>query len=289
MKSQEQGQKKVVFRRIGGRVVPITVGSTGAAGAVAALDAARTTQIYAKKGITITKKRFAVQPFVWDKLGTKLTMYNRVGKKVASASYYRGATDSAKSFGFSWIGVKKAYRGKGYSKVLSGVAAGDIRKQGGTHLFNHVIHEGSLKTNYNRVRDTLWKLQDVPLKKSKPVGILDRARKFAKDLRHGSEGGLHYVKKVGLAEAEKNIKWHRARWIKPTNAIERVMQKAMPWTKVTSHSNIFRQTSLKGVPYRKLIETRTFKNKATIALGTGAAVGALAYFALRRKKNDRKK
>lgn len=161
-------RRNVVFRRIGGRIVPISI--AGAGGLVAA-DAARTTRVYSKAGVTIDKKKFAIQPFVFDRLGTRLEA--RVnGKLAGTSSFFRGAgeetlkdTLKSKTYGISWLGVKKNFRGQGISKVLSKQTAKEIRRAGGNELWNQVVHKRSLLTNFSSKRDKLYKITDTVYKK----------------------------------------------------------------------------------------------------------------------------
>jgi hypothetical protein len=259
--------KHTVFRRIGGRIVPISVGTAGGVGAATALNALNTTRLTSKAiekaGVTIVKKKFALQPFVWTKLGTRLNMY-KGANYVGNARFFPGADGAASTFGFSWLGVRKAFRGQGQSKLLSSVAAGEIRRQGGTHVWNQVVHPGSLTTNFKATRDSLWK-----------VG------KAYKD-------GSAPVERIGMSQALKNIDWHRKRWTRPNGTMEALYHKVVPHAKIPSNPNVFRQTSLKGVAYKNLKEFRPLSNKLALGIGAGVAVGALAYFALRKKNGSNK-
>lgn len=154
----------VTFRRIRGRIVPIkrdgSPDKKRAAGAAAvvggsalAADAARTSRVYrnVKTGVTIDRKKFSYQPFVHT-IGDKLTM-RKGGKTVGQARYFnRGGGE----FGFSWLGIKRDFRGQGHSKTLATQAVKQMRAKGGKSLFNQVVHPGSMKTGLS-ARDTFWR------------------------------------------------------------------------------------------------------------------------------------
>jgi len=165
----KQQNRNVVFRRIGGRVVPI---ATGTAGLGVAADAARTKRVYenVRRGITIDRKLFARQPYVtfWSKdsdffkLGQRLNLKVK-GKSATTVSFYRGAMDGdPKSFGISWLRTKSKFRGQGLSKIITRQAGVEIREKGGRYTWNQVVHSHSLQTNFNRVRDSLWKETKKP-------------------------------------------------------------------------------------------------------------------------------
>lgn len=246
--SQEKESRKVVFRRIGGRIIPISV---AAVGGVVAADAARTTRIYSKGALTIDKKKFAMQPFVYDRLGTRLELRVK-GKKAGTASFFRGAHDDtldvvkglmgkqekAKEFAFSWLGIKNKFRGQGLSKILSHESAKEIKRQGGKEIWNQVVHPNSLKTNYSPIRDKLFKVADSGASK-----------------------------KVGLKKAIGNIKYWRNK-------------------KGILGSDIFRETSLKHVKGNVGIKPfRTLGNKLKIGLGITAFLGGLAAYKLMSTNN----
>lgn len=235
--SQKEERRNVTFRRIGGRIVPIAIGTGGAA---LAADAARTKRIYSKAGVTVDRKKFTLQPFVYDRLGTKLVA-KVDGKKAGTASFFRGADADfgpdmfkSKTFGFSWLGVKGKFRGQGISKLLSKEAAKEIKGQGGNKLWNQVVHPGSLATNYSSKRDKLFKITETA------------------------------EKKVGLKAALGNIKYWRNK-------------------KGVLTSDIFRETSLKGIHRSRIKPFRTMKNKVTMGLGLLAVVGGFGYAAKENK------
>jgi hypothetical protein len=117
----QNGPRKVVFRRIGGRIVPISVGAVGVSGAVAAADAARTHTVYAKKGVTMVRKKFVVMPQSIlagsPSLGTKISMHNKRGTTVGHSFFNVDKNDAEGSF--DWLSVRKKYRGKGSSRTIS--------------------------------------------------------------------------------------------------------------------------------------------------------------------------
>jgi len=239
-------KKGVRFIRKNGRIIPIRIdqdsvekaglGAAGAAGVVVAADQLNTTRVYQKGNVTIDKKKFALQPFVKDRLGSKMVL--RVdGKKAAVANYYRGAfDDDVKSFGFSWLGVKREFRGEGLSKIISKEAARDMRRQGGEYVFNQVVHQNSLKTNLSS-RDTLYRL-----------------------------GRGNNFNPVSRRDAMKNINFYRKK-------------------KGMLTSDIFRETSIKGIPrFTKHSQPfRTTTNKALIGLGLASAAVSGLGLALRKE------
>lgn len=268
-------QQDVTFRRIRGRIVPIRKKQNDkkesnklkkviAAGAITkgsalALDAANTKVIFqdTKRNLIIEKKKFAIQPFSWASIGSKLTA--RVNnKKVGTARYY---PENKTTWAFSWLGIGKKHRGKGYADTLSKVAATDMKKQGGRKIFNNVVHPGSLKTNWNRKNDTLWNYQN------------DTRRKISK------RQGLKILKKQ-----QGNM-----RWSKKMNTIdywEKQAYNAFGIQDLNTESDIFRETKLRSTGI-KLKPYRSFRTKAQLGLGVGLAAGGLGYL-LKKKKTDNK-
>lgn len=158
-------QQDVKFVRIRGRVVPIrsrkkekiASGTAAGIGVAVAADAARTTRIYDKKGVTIDRKKFTYNPFA-HKIGDGLYM-KKNGKFVGHSRIYMSPDGAKNSAAFSWLGIKKEYRGKGYSKILSKESSKLMRSKGADYILNQVVHAGSINTNYNRARDTFWYLK----------------------------------------------------------------------------------------------------------------------------------
>jgi predicted GNAT family acetyltransferase len=133
--SQEKN-KKTVFRRIRGRIIPISISITGAG---MALDAARTKRVYNTGGITIDKKTHAFQPFAGATLGDHLII-KKDGKFAGHArTYINDGTEHS----FSWLGIKKKFRGQGLSNILAKQAAVEAKDKGGKTFFNHVVHPNS--------------------------------------------------------------------------------------------------------------------------------------------------
>ncbi len=133
---ENKENKKTVFRRIRGRIVPISVSVTGAA---IATDAARTKRVYNAGGITIDRSKFSFQPFAGATLGNKLTL--KKGGKFAGVA--RTYVNDGSEHSFSWLGIKKQFRGQGLSNVLAKQAAVEVKDQGGKTFFNHVVHPNS--------------------------------------------------------------------------------------------------------------------------------------------------
>lgn len=247
--------QQVRFVRIHGRVVPIRgggnrarngnnyvtagAGAVGAVGAATAYDAARTRRIYERNGITIDRKKFTIQPFVHDRLGERLIMRDKLGKKMGTASWYKDvdvfSDSNQKTMGsFSWLGIRKKYRGQGHAQTLSRVAAHEMKKAGLDAVWNQVVHPNSATTNLTK-HDSFWK-----------------AGKKAK-------GGVEFTQ-VTKQQALKNINWHRK-------------------TRGVMTSDIFRMTNLKkqktvmpGI--RKAFMTGGMKKK--LALGVAAAAAGIA-------------
>lgn len=150
----KQGQdKKTVYRRIRGRIVPIAVSVSGLA---VAADAARTRTVWQNKAknLHIIRKRFTHTLPTYGNIGDTLIL--KKGRAVVgTANYLR---NDKSEFAFGWLGVKKQFRGKGLSKHLSRQAVVEIKSKGGKSLYNNVIHERSLSTSFGRGRDSLWKM-----------------------------------------------------------------------------------------------------------------------------------
>lgn len=143
---------EIVFRKIKGRIVPIAV--TGAGIGLAA-GAARTKRIYANKALTVDVKRFTLQPFQFG-IGSKITM-RKAGKRIGNV-YFGRSKILDKTYNISWLGVKKAYRGKGFGKKLAKFAAIEAKRKGAKSLYQQVVHRRSLNMGYNRKRDTLFRM-----------------------------------------------------------------------------------------------------------------------------------
>ena len=154
--SKKREERRVVFRRVNGRIIPISV---SVAGAGVAADAARTKRIYDKGGITMDLKRGAIQPFFEKSkvpFGDRIVM-RKEGKFVGHSMFYKPFRAEPGERSFSWLGVKRKFRGKGYSKLLTAESARQMKRDGGTFLLNQVVHKNSLQTNFSRTRDKLWR------------------------------------------------------------------------------------------------------------------------------------
>ena len=275
MAKKKDENKRVIFRRIGGRVIPITVGGAAAA------SAANTTRVYKKGNITIDKKKFSFAP-VTKTFGSRYNL-SVAGKKAANATV-AVAKDGEATFG--WLGVKKKFQKKGLSKVLSKEAIRDSRRKGATHVFNQVIHPGSALTNYSKGRDTFWRISQrakadgsvdfFETTKTKAMQKVNKAHKFHKEL--GAEIAQ---------EARRSLPKYKSGKIRFSTAPKFARQINKKVSRVAEHhifkmakadSPIWRNTDLKGMKkitkYSKPF--RTTRNKVQLAGGIAlVAAGAL--------------
>lgn len=283
MAKKKKEEKKIVFRRIGGKIVPISVASAGLA---TAASAANTTRVYEKGKVTIDKKKFSFAPVV-QKFGSKFDM-KVDGKKVATASTYMDKSEKG-SMAFGWLGTRKKHRGKGYAKTLSKEAARDAVRHGAKYTESQVIHAGSLKANLSK-RDTLFYnfrndshgahfkkiTKSKALKHIEKEGLIRERmmRSWAKDVKKSSMFS-------DIRKAVNPKKLRKSRNLKSfmTDVLDiprdRVGYQLAKLGK--QDSRVFRHTSFKGMKkttkYSKPF--RTAKNKLTIGLGMAAAVGGI--------------
>lgn len=138
--AEKKEKRNVVFRRIGGRIVPISVGSA------LAYDAARTKVVSNSGGIKMVRKINTVQPLssiASRKLvfGTTIKSYDNSGKRVGQILFnkYQGAGN------VEWLSVKKKFQGKGHSKKLIKQAAIEMKRSGIDKLTGHAITKRSAK------------------------------------------------------------------------------------------------------------------------------------------------
>lgn len=156
--------RRVTFRRIRGRIVAIKpsdksrnkieVGAIAGGSALAA-DAARTRRIYSSGDLRIDRKSPAFLPLS-GRFGDHLVL-TKLGKKVGTASHFNATVNGERVGTFSWLGVKEKFRGEGHSKILSKVAAQEMKRKGATHSINHVVHKNSLMANLRKSHDTFQK------------------------------------------------------------------------------------------------------------------------------------
>jgi len=257
--SESAAKGNVRFIRKNGRIIPIRSdakkssstagniagGSTAVIGTAVAADAARTRRVYERGGHIIDRKKYSFQPFT-KKVGDKLVMRKLDGTKVGQANWYQGAGDKpgSKKASFSWLGVKSKYRGEGHSKTLSRVAAHEMKKSGVHHVWNQVVHEGSLKTNVTR-HDTFWKAG-----KQTNTGVV--------------------MTKVTKDRAIANIRWHRK-------------TKGIITSDIFRNTNLKKQaTVFPGI--RKAYMTKGMKMKLGVGLGLAVlGAGSLLYNNLARR------
>lgn len=182
--SENKENRRVVFRRINGRIVPIVVGGTGAA---LALDAARSDVVRVTKSGYSVRKKFTLMPMSLSKgeieVGTTITHRNNMGRKLGTVSFHKGVDGMGE---INWLSVKKWARGKGISKHLVHDAAVEMRDAGMKKLSSHVVHERSASLLGNKSRSTFWKSYRT------------------------SKDGSSFVKQVGKKEAIASVaggKW----------------------------------------------------------------------------------
>lgn len=155
MKKNDEN-KRVVFRRIGGRIVPIAVATTGAA---IAADAARSDIVRtAKDGSYSVRRKYSVMPMALSKgelkIGTSISNYTKFGIKRGHINFFKNVADEGE---VDWLGVGRKYRGKGISKGLAADAAVEMRSQGIKKLTSHVVHERSAKLFGDKVKSSYFK------------------------------------------------------------------------------------------------------------------------------------
>lgn len=257
MNAEKQSNgRQVTFRRIGGRIVPISV---SAAGSAVAFDAARTTRVLASKSLIIDRKKFAFQPFLGIKFGDQLVARNpKTGATMGQARYY--VEKKFREGGFSWLSVKRPFRNQGLSKKLARQGAIEMKSQGAKNLVAHVVHPGSLLSQFNRKNDSLW------------LEVAER------------KTGATY-QKITKADAIKRVsRWQRRRTSSTLwdDAID-----FLRGTKKNKVLPVIRETVLPKGLRRRMAPFRTNTNKALLALGIGAAVGGVAYLAYTFRKPEK--
>lgn len=261
----------VRFIRVHGRVVPIrdkneghqkAVGvSVASAGAVVAADAARTTRIYQKGGVAIDKKLFAFQPMA-NTLGTSLHL-SKKGEHAAKVFFYKTGDNAGKEFSISWLSTAKKFRGQGLSKDLMKHASVQMRAQGGTSLFSHVVHPNS--AGLGKARGTFWKeLSNGYLAKVSEPTAMKHVKAWAAELKSKpSPFGIE-----GIGARLRSFAFHKGKDLKESSKA----------------SAIFREVRIPN--FRSITHTafRTTANKIALGLGVAAVAGGL-YYAF-RKRND---
>jgi hypothetical protein len=188
--SKQKENKNVVFRRIGGKVVPITI---GAAGAGIAADAARTRVVYKTKKMTIVRKRGTFMPIgsyseKRPMFGTGLYAYSNRGKYMGRTIFDVTKEGKASSGNFDWLTVKKRYRGQGLSKKLAKQGAIEMKGMGAKSIFSHVVSPRSAGLfEGSKVKSTYWKEisrgKDRWLEKIGKKEALSRASKWQKPMK----------------------------------------------------------------------------------------------------------
>lgn len=149
-------EKRTVFRRIRGRIVPITI---SVAGAGIAADAARSTVVRTDKlGNYSVKRTHALMPMSLAKgelrLGTSITSYNKFGQKRGGISFLKNVMGEGE---IDWLSVKRKFRGVGVSKQLTHDAAAEMRHAGIKKISSHVAHPRSAKLFGDKVKSTYYK------------------------------------------------------------------------------------------------------------------------------------
>jgi predicted GNAT family acetyltransferase len=262
------------FIRKNGRVIPIhekgdkrkerpsraAGAAVAAGGAAVAADAARTTQLYSKNGVTITKKRFAFQPMA-NTLGTSLHLQKN-GENAAKVFFYKTGDRAGKEFSISWLSTAKKFRGQGLSKDIMKHASNEMRAQGGTSLWSHVVHPNS--AGLGKKRGTFWK--EMPGDMVTPVSertALKHVTKWAQELK--AKPSLFSTE--GLKAGVRSLLWHKGKDKSEAAAIFREVR-------------IPKFSSIAHAP------TRTFSNKLAIGVGLAALAGGL-YHAFRKPSGKR--
>jgi predicted GNAT family acetyltransferase len=280
----------VRFIRKNGRVIPIhekgdkrkerpsraAGAAVAAGGAAVAADAARTTQLYRDGSITVIKKRFAFQPMA-NTFGTSLHMYKRQGpssylgpdlhnpaKRVQAAKvfFYKTGDRAGKEFSISWLSTAKKFRGQGLSKDIMKHASNEMRAQGGTSLWSHVVHPNS--AGLGKKRGTFWK--EMPGDMVTPVSertALKHVTKWAQELK--AKPSLFSTE--GLKAGVRSLLWHKGKDKSEAAAIFREVR-------------IPKFSSIAHAP------TRTFSNKLAIGVGLATLAGGL-YHAFRKPSGKR--
>jgi predicted GNAT family acetyltransferase len=156
MQKQKDENKRVVFRRIGGRIVPITIAAVGAG---VAADAARSDVVRtAKDGSYSIRRKGSVMPMALTKgeikFGTSVTNYTKYGQRRGHINFFKNVAGEGE---VDWLGVGKKFRGKGISKNLTSDAAAEMRSQGIKKISSHVVHERSAKLFGDKVRSRFYK------------------------------------------------------------------------------------------------------------------------------------
>lgn len=275
MKKEKKDQKKnVVFRRINGRIVPISIGTAGLG---VAANAANTTRVYSRKNVTIDKKKFTFNPQS-QVMASKFDM--RVdGKKVATASTYFDKQEKG-FFGFAWLGTKKSERGKGYAKILSREATRDAVRHGAKYTESQVIHAGSAKAGFKKGRDQFWR-ETNPNKKTGQSSMIAISKTEA--LKNIEKSRKKRMKELGVLSKKagqkmpKNVKniSEAREFLVGVLGKTRARADYLLLSKGYTDSPVFRETKVSGM--RKFTKYskpfRTTKNKVALGLGTVAAIG----------------
>jgi hypothetical protein len=261
----------VHFIRKNGRVIPIhdekdgaqkkaAAVAAGTSGAVVALDAARTKRVYNGKRFTMDRKQFTFQPFAGAQLGDTLVMHDKAsGKRIGQARYY---VEKASDVGsFSWLGIKKPFRGKGMSKTLARQAGVELRAKGAKSIMSHPVHPGSVLSQYDRKRDKFW---------------LDLGQ-----YKDGDRKLYPLTKKEAL---ERVGNWKKASDKMPGGMLGTMKQEK----KLMRVRAVFRETMLPRTIRRSVQPFRTLSNKVRLFGGAGLALGAAAYLLSRKKDRDGK-
>lgn len=262
--SKKEEKRNVVFRRIGGRIVPITIGTAAAA---KTYDLARTQTVYQTKDIRIDRKKLKGLPIAMSSekklvFGEGLYAYNNKGKYLGRTLY--GV--EGKEGSFDWLSVKKSARGQGVSKKLTKQAAIEMKGQGATKIFSHVVHkrsaglfEGSkVKSKYYRGAYTHPKTGEVTLEPIGKRAAMDKVTKWQKP--------LPYLESIKEQLRPKNL----AKTIKQT------------WSGSSKKSDyggptVFREVTIPKNIRRLRKPFRTTGNKVGMAVYGALAIGSLAY------------
>lgn len=116
--TNKKEEKKTLFRRIGGRIVPIAVGG-------GLISRSVSTRVYKKGDITIDRK------------GRKMTM-RKSGVKIGFTEFRKHGFGGIGDSNIKWLGVAEKHRGKGYGRTIITETARELRRRGKNEMMNAV-------------------------------------------------------------------------------------------------------------------------------------------------------
>lgn len=218
---EKKDDRKVVFRRIRGRIVPIAVGGAGVA---IAADAARSDIVrVAKDGSYSVRKKYAVMPMAAAKgelqIGTTISSHNKFGMKRGHINFFKNVAGEGE---VDWLGVKKAHRGQGISKKLVSDAAAEMKSTGITHISSHVVHERSAGLFGDKVKSRFWKSYRTAKDGGsfvKSISKKDALAAVANNKWKSKKGTAAIFRDVKIPSLRRNIKPFKSTGIKAKIAL----------------------------------------------------------------------